>query len=73
MTGHNARRDLYGDLILTILGVKMRWSMVAIIHPDDDPEKSGNFRHGERLGAFRGSFNSFRRPYIVRYFYHVEN
>jgi hypothetical protein len=41
--------------------VKMWRRMIAVIHPDDDPEKSGNFRHDGKLGDLGGTFNSFRR------------
>lgn len=61
MTSDNACCDLNGDFILAIFGVKMRWSMIAIIHPDDNPEESGNLRHGKNLDDRFGTFNSFRR------------
>jgi len=61
MTSNNAGRDLNGDFILAILSVKMWRRMIAVIHPDDDPEKSGNFRHDGKLGDLGGTFNSFRR------------
>jgi len=35
--------------------------MVTVIHPNDDPEKSGNFRHTGKLGGLRGIINFFRR------------
>lgn len=61
MARNDACRNLYRDLIFAILGVKMRWCMITVIHPDDDPEKSRNFRHVGKLGDLRGTFNSFRR------------
>jgi hypothetical protein len=35
--------------------------MIAVIHPDDDSEKPGNFGHMGKLGHFCRTFNFFRR------------
>ena len=57
--------NLHCDLILAILRVKVWRCMIAVIHPDDDPEKSGNFRHIGKLGDHGGTFNSFRRSWSM--------
>lgn len=46
MACDDTSRDLNSDFIFAILRMKMGRCMVAIIHPDYNPEKSGNFRHG---------------------------
>ena len=63
MACNDAARDLNSDFILAILRVEMRWCVITVIHSDDDPEESGNFRHACNLGARRRTFNFFRRSW----------
>lgn len=62
MASDDACGNLHSNLILAILRVKVWRCMNAVIHPDDDPEKSGNFSHVGKLGAHRRTFNFFRNP-----------
>ena len=61
MTSDDACGNFDGDLKLNIRRVEMRRRMIALIHPDDDPEKSGNFRHLGKVGDLGRTFKSFRR------------
>ena len=65
MAGDNASGNLDGDLILAILGMEMGRGMITVIHTDDDPEKSGNFRHIGKLGDLGRTFNYFRRSWSM--------
>jgi len=38
--------DFDRDFMLPILGVEMRWWMVAVVHPNNDPKESADFWHG---------------------------
>ena len=42
---HNPSLDIYGDLIITVFRVKMRWRMIPIEHADHNSKEAADFRH----------------------------
>ena len=43
------RQPVVGDM-------KVGWGMVSIIHLDNDPVETGDFRHGRGVGRFLGKY-----------------
>ena len=54
---HRAGLCVDGDLILTILGVKVRRGVILIVHRNDNSQKSRKFRHALKLPGFPESIN----------------
>jgi len=48
-TPNRAVADRDGDLVAGVPGVEVGWSVLAIIHGDDDPEESTDDRHSRIL------------------------
>ena len=42
---HDTAMNRYRDLVLTIFGMEMRWSVIAIVHPNHNTEESADLWH----------------------------
>ena len=51
----NPGLDLDRDLIRAVLGMKVRWRVITVVHPDHNPEESADFG----LSVFQQAKRSF--------------
>jgi hypothetical protein len=45
MTFNNSQIDLDRHFVFALLGVEVRWTVVAVVHHDHDPKEPAEFWH----------------------------